>query len=106
MTKMRIKKGDTVVVRSGKFKGRSGKVLNVHPAINKITVEGINTTKRRFKPSRAHPQGGTVDKTLPIFASKLGIASGEGKKPSKLGYKMMAEGKKVRVAKSTGREIK
>ena len=104
--KMRLKKGDTVMVRSGKYKGRSGKVLEVHPKQNKVTVEGINVVKRHFKPTRTNPQGGIVELTKPVWTSKLGILDSATKKPSRIIYKIDTKGKKSRLVKSSGREIK
>jgi large subunit ribosomal protein L24 len=71
--KIRLKKGDTVVVRAGKDKGKSGKVLIVHPAENMVTVEGINIVKKHVKPNNKYPQGGIIELTKPIPVSKVGI---------------------------------
>jgi len=71
--KIRLKKGDTVVVRSGKYKGKTGKVAAVHPSENKVTVEGVNIVKKHVKPNKAYPQGGIVEVTKPIWVSKVGI---------------------------------
>lgn len=104
--KIRLKKGDTVVVRSGKYKGKTGKVTATHPTENKVTVEGINVVKKHVKPNRAYPQGGIVDVTKPILVSKVGIMDPTSKKPSRIGYKVDKDGKKTRVLKSNGKEIK
>jgi large subunit ribosomal protein L24 len=104
--KIRIKKGDTVMVRSGKFKGRTGKVLATHPTLNKITVEGINIVKRHRKPTQLNPQGGIFEITKPIWVSKVGLLDSNAKKPSRIGYKTDAKGNKVRVIKTSGKEIK
>jgi large subunit ribosomal protein L24 len=104
--KMRIKSGDTVMVRSGKHKGKTGKVLKVHPKLNKITVEGINVVKRHQKPTQARPQGGIMELTKPIWVSKVGLLDSTAKKPSKVGYKLDAKGNKIRVLKTSGKEIK
>lgn len=103
--KIRLKKGDLVMVRSGKDKGKTGKVLSTHPQENKVTVEGINVIKRHVKPNRTHPQGGIVEMTKPIWVSKVGIVEATTKKPARIGYKL-EDGKKVRIYKSTGKEIK
>ena len=103
--KIRLKKGDTVVVRSGRYKGRTGKVLAVHPQLNKVTVEGINIVKRHRKPSTAHPQGGITEITKPIWVGKVGIYDNAAKRPSRIGYKL-ADKSKVRVLKTSGKEIK
>lgn len=104
--KIRLKKGDTVVVRSGKYKGKTGKVTAVHPYLNKVTVEGINVVKKHVKPTPAHPQGGIIELTKPIWVSKVGIQEPTSKKPSRIGFKVTKEGKKTRVFKKTDKEIK
>lgn len=104
--KIRLKKGDTVMVRSGKYKGQSGKITAVHPRENKVTVEGINIVKKHQKPSQAHPQGGIIEITKPIWVSKVGILESVSKKPSRTGFKVDKDGGKVRVLKKTGKEIK
>ena len=104
--KIRLKKGDTVIVRSGKFKGKTGKITAVHPQHNKVTVEGINMVKRNIKPSRLHPQGGQFDITKPLWVSKVGLLDSNKKKASRIGYKLDKEGNKTRVMKTSGKEIK
>lgn len=104
--KIRLKKGDTVMVRSGKYKGQSGKVLQVHPKLNKVTVEGINVVKRHQKPTQTRPQGGIIELTKPIWVSKVGLLDSTAKKPSRIGYKLDAKGNKTRVLKTSGKEVK
>jgi large subunit ribosomal protein L24 len=104
--KIRLKKGDTVVVRIGKYKGQSGKVIATHPSENKVTVEGINIVKKHVKPNRAHPQGGIVEITKPIWVSKVAILDPTTKKASRIGMKVEKDGSKTRVFKSSGKEIK
>lgn len=104
--KIRLKKGDTVVVRSGKYKGKSGKVTATHPTLNKVTVEGINIVKKHVKPNREYPQGGIIELTKPIAVSKVGIQDPTSKKPSRIGYKLDSKGVKTRVFKKSGKEIK
>jgi len=104
--KIRLKKGDTVVVRAGKYKGQTGKITAVHPKENKVTVEGINVVKKHQKPDQAHPQGGIIEITKPMWVSKVGILESTSKKPSRIGYKVDKDGNKVRVLKKTGKEIK
>ncbi len=103
--KIRLKKGDTVVVRSGKYKAQTGKVLAVHPQDNKVTVEGVNIVKKHVKPNRAHPQGGIVDLHKPMWVSKVAIVEPTSKKPSRIGYLVAKDGTKTRVYKKTGKEI-
>lgn len=104
--KIRLKKGDTVMVRAGKFKGQTGKVTALHPKTNMVTVEGINVVKRHFKPSVTRPQGGEVQITKPLPVGKVGILDSTAKKPSRIGFKTDAKGNKVRYLKSSGKEIK
>jgi large subunit ribosomal protein L24 len=104
--KIRLKKGDTVVVRAGKYKGKTGKVLATHPRENKVTVEGINIVKKAVKPNREHPQGAIVELTKSIWVSKVSIVEPTSKKPSRIGYKLNADGTKTRVFKKSGKEIK
>lgn len=104
--KIRLKKGDTVVVRSGKYKGKTGKITATHPTENKVTVEGINVVKKHLKPSQQNPQGGIVEVTKPIWVSKVAVVEPTSKKPSRVGYEFDKEGAKIRVFKTTGKEIK
>ena len=104
--KIRLKKGDTVVVRIGKYKGQTGKVVATHPSENKVTVEGINIVKKAVKPNKAHPQGAIVELTKPIWVSKVAIVEPTSKKPSRIGYSLDKDGNKTRVFKKSGKEIK
>lgn len=103
--KIRLKKGDTVVVRAGKYKGQTGKVTATHPTENKVTVEGINIVKKAMKPTKARPQGGFLEITKPMWVGKVGIVEPTSKKASRIGYDVK-DGSKTRVFKSTGKEIK
>lgn len=104
--KIRLKKGDTVIVRAGKYKGKTGKVTATHPTENKVTVEGINIVKKAMKPTKTRPQGGIVEITKPIWVSKVGLVDPASKKASRIGYTVADDGTKTRVFKSTGKEIK
>ena len=104
--KIRLKKNDSVVVLSGKYKGKTGKISAVHPKTNKVTVDGINVVKRHVKPSKANPQGAILEVTKPIWVSKVAIVEPTSKKPTRIGYKLDAKGAKTRVFKRTGKEIK
>jgi large subunit ribosomal protein L24 len=103
--KIRLKKGDTVVVRNGKYKGKTGTIVATHPTENKVTVEGINIVKKAIKPNRANPQGGIVEITKPIWVSKVALVDPATKKATRIGYKVDKDGNKVRVAKVSGKEI-
>lgn len=104
--KIRLKKGDTVVVRAGKYKGQTGKVVTTHPSENKVTVEGINIVKKAVKPNKAYPQGAIVPITKPIWVSKVSIVEPTSKKPSRIGYQLDKDGVKTRIFKKNGKEIK
>ena len=100
---MKIKKDDTVVVLSGKDKGKQGKVVRALPEVDKVIVEGVNVAKRHQKPTRSMQQGGIIDKAMPIHVSNVALVV-DGK-PTRVGYRVGADGQKVRVAKSTGVDI-
>jgi large subunit ribosomal protein L24 len=104
--KIRLKKGDTVVVLIGKDKGKTGKIVATHPRDNKVTVEGINIVKKHQKPNRTYPQGGIIELTKPIWVSKVAIVDPTTKKASRIGFKIDDKGEKTRVFKSSGKEIK
>jgi len=104
--KIRIKKGDKVIVRSGKYKGKTGKVLSTLPRENKVLVEGINIVKKHVKPNRAFPQGGIIDLTKPIDVSKVGIVDPATKKASRISYVIDKDGKKTRKFTQSAKEIK
>lgn len=104
--KIRLKKGDNVAVRAGKYKGQTGVVTAVHPRLNKVTVDGINVVKKHIKPSRTHPKGDIVELTKPIWVCKVGIIDPSTKKLSKIGYKTVKGAAKSRIFKGSGKEIK
>lgn len=103
---IRLKKGDTVIVRAGKDKGKTGKITAVHPSENKVTVEGINVVKKHQKPTQAHPQGGIIEVTKPVWVSKVSIVEPTSKQASRIGFVVDKDGNKKRVYKKTGKEIK
>jgi large subunit ribosomal protein L24 len=104
--KIRLKKGDLVVVRAGKHKGKTGKVTATHPRENKVTVEGINIVKKHVKPNQMNPQGAIQEVTKPIWVSKVSIVEPTSKQASRIGYKVDKDGNKTRIYKKTGKEIK
>lgn len=104
--KIKLKKNDEVIVRTGKYKGQTGKITAVHPTLNAVTVAGINVVKKHIKPNRQHPQGDIVELTKPIAVSKVAIVDPSTKKASKIGIKVDAKGTKTRVFKKSGKEIK
>lgn len=104
--KIRLKKGDKVMVTVGKYKGQEGLITAVHPKDNKVTVEGINIVKKAMKPDRKYPQGGIIEITKPIWVSKVAIVDPASKKPSRIGYTFSKSGVKTRIYKKSGKEIK
>lgn len=103
MSKLHIKKGDTVYVNSGEDKGKTGRVLEVIVAKNRAIVEGINMVSKHAKPSAKSPQGGIVKQEASIHLSKLNPV--EDGKPVRVGRKVNEAGKIVRVSKKSGEEI-
>ena len=100
---MRIKKGDMVEILAGADRGKSGKVLFVDPNKNRAVVEGIRFMKRHTRPSQSLPQGGIIEREAPVHLSNLMLMVG-GKR-TRVGFKRLEDGKKVRYAKSTGETV-
>ncbi|MHB1864638.1 MAG: 50S ribosomal protein L24 [Candidatus Saccharimonadales bacterium] len=103
--KIRLKVGDKVIVRSGKYKGQTGKILRVHPKDNKVTVEGVNVVKKHFKPTRENRVGSIKEITKPIWVSKVAIYEPTLKKGSRISYKIDAKGAKTRIYSASKKEI-
>jgi len=101
MPKMKIKKGDTVVVISGRDKGKAGEVLRVLPAERRLIVRGVHVARRHTKPRMGDP-GGIVDKELTIDASNVAHIDPQSGKPTRVGYKILDDGRKVRIARRSG----
>ena len=106
MSKLHIKKNDTVVVHAGQDKGKTGKVLKVLVEKNRALVEGVNMVSKSTKPSAKNPQGGIVKQEAPIHISNLSLVDPKSGKPTRVGIKVAEDGKKVRIAKKSGEEIK
>lgn len=105
MSKMHVKTGDKVVVIAGKEKSKSGRILKVFPKEGRVIVEGINIVKRHTKPNMANPDGGIVEKEAPIHVSNVALADPKTGKATRVGYKLLEDGKKVRYAKKSGETI-
>ena len=103
MATQKIKKGDKVVILSGKDKGRTGEVVKAMPKEGRVIVSGINVHARHRKPTQTSPQGGIERKEAPLHVSKVAIATADGK-PSRVRFEVR-DGKKVRVAAKTGELI-
>ncbi len=105
MSKLHIKKGDTVYVNSGEDKGKTGTVLKVLVKENRAIVEGVNMVSKSSKPSAKNPQGGIIKKEAPIHISNLNVVDPKTGKPTRVGRKS-SEGTLVRYSKKSGEEIK
>lgn len=106
MSKVNIKKGDTVYVLAGDDRGKTGRVLSVDAAKNRAIVEGINMVTKSTKPNAKHPQGGLIKMEAPINISNLNLLDPKTDKPTRVGYKVNEKGEKVRYSKKSGEEIK
>ena len=104
LIKLHVKKGDTVVVLSGKDKGKQGKIITAMPKAGKVIVEGINKVKRHSKPSLKVPQGGIITKEMPLHACKVQLVCPACNKPTRIGHKTV-NGKNARVCKKCGEVI-
>jgi len=105
MSKLHIKKGDTVIVNAGNYKGEKGKVLKVLVKKQRAVVEGINMVSKSTKPSAQHPQGGIIKQEAPIHISNLNVVDPKTGEATRIGRRLGANGKLVRYAKKSGEEI-
>ena len=106
MSKLHIKKGDTVKVIAGDDRGKEGRVLSVEASKNRAIVEGVNIITKATKPNAQHPQGGLIKKEAPINISNIALIDPKSGKATRVGYKTGDDGKKVRYSKKSGQEIK
>ena len=106
MTKLHIKKGDNVIVLAGEDKGKTGKVLKMLVDKQRAIVEGVNIVSKSAKPSAKNPQGGIIKVEAPIHISNLSLIDPKSQKPTRIAIKVKEDGKKVRIAKKSGEEIK
>jgi large subunit ribosomal protein L24 len=101
---MHIRKNDRVIVIAGKEKGKIGRVLRVLLDSNRVLVEGLNTVKRHTKPDQQNQQGGIVEKEAPLHASNVALVEKDGK-PTRVGFQVLEDGKKIRISRRTKQEI-
>jgi len=101
---MHVKSGDTVMVITGKDKGKKGRVIVAYPKKNKVIVEGVNMVKKHAKPSQANPQGGILTQEAAIHVSNVMPIDPKSGNPTRVGYKVV-NGKKVRIAKKSGEAL-
>ena len=102
---LHVRRGDTVMVISGAEKGKTGKIIAAFPKEGKVIVENVNIIKRHQKSKGMGRAGEIIEKEAPIFASKVMFYDATKKKPTRLGYKFLKDGKKVRVSKVSGEQI-
>jgi large subunit ribosomal protein L24 len=102
--KLKIKKGDNVVVVAGRDKGRTGEVLRVLPAESRVIVQGVHIARRHTRPRMGEP-GGIVEKELTIHISNIAHIDPQSRKPTRIGYKTLEDGRKVRFARRSGEVI-
>ena len=100
--KLNVKTGDEVIVIAGKDKGKTGKVLAVLPKANRVVVEGVSMIKRHTKPGFKYPDGGIIEREASIHKSNVMIVDPKTGKPTRIGYKFLEDGTKVRFAKKSG----
>ena len=104
-SKIKLKKGDEVIVLVGKDRGKTGKITLIQPSLNKAVVSGINKIKKHQKPDN-NQAGGIIEKEMPIQVSNLSFYDPTSKKGVKLGYKINNKNEKIRIIRSTGKEVK
>ena len=102
--KLKLKKGDKVIVTTGKDKGKTGEITTVFPKENKVSVGGVNMVKRHIQPSQ-ESAGGIVSKEMPIHVSNVALVDPKTGKATRVGYKVEKDGHKVRVAKKSGEVV-
>lgn len=101
----KIKKGDYVIVIAGKDKGQKGEVLKVFPKESRVVVKGVKMVKRHMRPSQADPEGGIKQFEAPIHVSNVAHIDPKDSKPTRVGFKTLKDGQKVRVTKKSGEVI-
>jgi large subunit ribosomal protein L24 len=100
--KLHVKKGDQVIVLTGKDKGKKGRILEAYPSEQRVLVEGVNIVKRHTRPNPTNPQGGIIEKEAPIHVSNVAIVDPKTGGPTRIGKKILSDGTKVRYAKKSG----
>lgn len=101
----RVRKDDEVVVIAGREKGRRGKVLRVLPEANRVLIQGVNVVTKHVKPSRGNPQGGITKREAPIHLSNVMLADPQTGDPTRVRFKVLESGRKVRIAVKSGQQI-
>jgi large subunit ribosomal protein L24 len=103
---MSIRKNDQVIVRAGKDRGKKGRVLSVHPDKNRVVVEGVNLIKRHTRPNpQKNIKGGIVEREAPIHASNVMLLDPDSNEPTRVGIKVLPDGRRVRIARKSGTTV-
>ncbi|KJR96691.1 MAG: 50S ribosomal protein L24 [Peptococcaceae bacterium BRH_c4a] len=102
MPKVHVRKGDTVLVTTGKDRGKKGKIINVDPEKGRVIIDGINIVKRHSKPTQKMPQGGIIEKPAPIQSSNVMLFCAKCSSPTRINKKTLGDGERVRVCKKCG----
>ena len=105
MAGLRIKKGDRVIVLTGKDRGKMGTVLRVLPKDGKVVVEGVNIARRHTRATRTNQQAGIIDKVMPLPVSNVAVISPSDGKATRVGYRFQPDGTKIRICKRTGADL-
>ncbi len=103
--KLHVKKEDAVIVITGKDKGKKGRVIAAYPRQNRVLVEGVNMVSKHQKPTQQNPQGGILSQEAAIHVSNVMLLDPKSGKPTRVGYKVLENGNKVRIAKKSGEAI-
>ncbi len=103
---MHVVKNDTVKILTGKYRGKTGKVLKVFPDQNRLIIEGVNIIKKHTKPSQKNPQGGIIEKESTIHISNVMVIDPKTNEPTRVGYKFLEDGTKVRISKKSGEMLR
>ena len=103
--KIHVKKGDNVIVITGKDKGKKGRVIHAYPKEGRVLVEGVNLVKKHTRPSQVNPQGGIINKEATIHSSNVMLLDPKTGEPTRIGNKVLTNGDKVRIAKKSGEVI-
>ena len=101
---MKIKKGDTVLIKTGKDRGKTGKIEQALPKVNKVLISGLNIIKKHTKPSKKHPKGGVIEISAPINVSNVMFLCPKCRKATRIGYKII-QNKKNRICKKCGEQV-
>ena len=103
--KIKLQKGDLIVVTRGKLKGQKGRVTAVYPRLNKVSVDGLNIVKKHSKPTKENPQGGILEISRPLGVSKVALFEPDSQQPSRSGVRLTKDGKKERFYKRGGKPV-